>query len=232
MEIRSPEEVQSLFASTEDLVGRVLSHLKNSGMSVDHDEMMAFGREGLIEAAQRFDPEKGEDFRRYAYFRVKGSMLDGLRKMGNWSRRGYERVTLMRRANEMCEGFFDEDQGSPSASSAEAHQRLNKHMAAMVTAMTVGVFAEHVHQQDGSITAVDRSQSVEEELADQQMVELVRQAIFELPEPEDDIIRRHYVEGEKMDDIALSYHKSKSWVSRMHTRAIKRLGARLRGASA
>lgn len=228
---KSPQEIQALYESTEDLVGKVLSHLLSSGINAEADELMAFGREGLLEAAQRFDRSVGEDFRRFAYFRVKGAMLDGLRKMGSWSRRGYERVAMMRAAHEASESESHELGSPDQLKSAEAAARIRAHMAQVVTAMTTGVFAGHAHQQDGSISAVDESLSIEEELAARELSELVRKVIEELPPPEDDVIRRFYVEGEKMDDIAEVHGCSRSWVSRIHSRALKRMGARLRSST-
>lgn len=228
---RSPEEVRELYESTEDLVGKVMSHLLSSGIRAETEELMAFGRQGLLEAAQRFDRNLGEDFRRFAYFRVKGAMLDGLRKMGSWSRRGYERVALLRAAHEASSSEFHELGSPEQLKSAEAAARLRAHMAQVVTAMTTGMFAGHTHQHDGSVTAVDESLNVEEELAARELSQLVRQVILELPPPEDDVIRRFYVEGEKMDDIAEVHGCSRSWVSRIHSRALKRMGARLRSSA-
>ncbi len=228
---KSAEEIRALYEDTEDLVGKVLAHLLSSGINADADELMAFGRQGLLEAAQRFDRNIGEDFRRYAYFRVKGSMLDGLRKMGNWSRRGYERVAMMRAAHEASESQGHELGSPEQLKSAEAAARLRTHMAQVVTAMTTGMFAGHTHQHDGTISAVDESVSVEEELAARELSQLVRKVIEELPPPEDDVIRRFYVEGQKMDDIAALHGCSRSWVSRIHSRALKRMGARLRSSA-
>jgi RNA polymerase sigma factor for flagellar operon FliA len=225
--LRSREEVEALIESAEDLTSRVARHLKSCGVVADEDELLAFGRQGLVEAAHRFDPDVGQDFRRFAYFRVRGAMLDGVRKMGDWSRRGYERIALLRGATALGEGRDEVDTQKMSAS--EAAQRLSKHMAAVTTAMTVGVFAEHVHGKDGAIEALDGSASTEDLIAERQMSRLVREAMESLPPPEDEIIRSYYVEGEKMDVIADRLGKSKSWVSRAHTKAIARLGARLRG---
>src|SRR5690606_4678713 len=111
---------------------------------------------------------------------------------------------------------------------SEADEMLKRHMAAMVTAMTAGVFADHTVMGDGQIVALDDSQSAEQLLADKEMSSVVRGAIDELPPPEDEIVRRFYVEGDKMDLIARDMGRSKSWVSRAHTKALKRLGARLR----
>lgn len=223
---RSTQDVERLISGTEDLVERVLSQLFRAGIRGDRSELLAFGQQGLVEAAHRFDPEIGGDFRRFAYFRVRGAMLDGLRKMNDWSRRGYERISLMRALNDTSAGM---DELDPTAcSAAEAAQRLRTHMASMVTAMTMGVFAEHVPQNGGTAVALDKKASAEDEMADHQMQEIVRAAIGSLPPPEDEVVRRYYVEGERMDDIAVDLGFSKSWVSRVHTRALKRLGPRLR----
>jgi len=229
---RSGAEVQALVLGAEDLVGKVYGHLKNSGLNADRDELLAFGRQGLVEAATRFDPTLGEDFRRFAYFRVKGAMLDGVRKMGTWSRRGYERVQMMRAANAARSDSTGEDETSAATlASAEATQRLQKHMAQITTAMTVGLFAEGVKGEGGEVVdAIDASESVEESLSKAQMSQLVREVLTNLPPPEDEVIRRFYVEGEKMDAIAEDFKKSRSWVSRIHSRALKRMGARLRSA--
>jgi RNA polymerase sigma factor FliA len=224
---RSTQEVEALLASSGDLVARVLGHLQNTGIRSDRDELLAFGHQGLVEAAHRFDPALG-DFQRFAYFRVRGSMIDGLRKMGNWSRRGYERVMLMRAANTASQDHADEMTDIEKISAAEADQRLKRHMAAMTTAMMAGMFADHTIAGDGEIVAIDNHQTAEDLVADKQMNQRVKEAIEDLPPPEDEIVRRFYVSGEKMDAIAAEMGKSKSWVSRMHTRALKRLGTRLR----
>jgi RNA polymerase sigma factor for flagellar operon FliA len=225
---RSASEVEELLLSSEDLVGRVVGHLKNSGIRGDRDEMEAYARQGLVEAAQRFDASVGSDFRRFAYFRARGSVLDGMRKMGDWGRRGYERVVLLRACNEVSAAQSEEVSELKAQKASEADGILRRHMAAMATAMTAGVFADHTIVAGGEVVALDDKQTAEDLLGDMQMSSVVRAAIKELPPPEDEVVRRFYVEGEKMDIIAHDMGRSKSWVSRVHTKALKRLGARLR----
>ncbi len=221
-----------LLQSSEDLVGRVIGHLLNSGIRGDRDEMEAYGRQGLVEAAQRFDAALGADFRRFAYFRVRGSVLDGMRKMGPWGRRGYERVQLLRAAGEASVAHASEMTDAETLKASDADQMLKRHMAQMAAAMAAGIFADHTIMGDGEVVALDDGQSAEDLLADKEMSSVVREAIAELPPPEDEVVRRFYVDGEKMDLIAVDLGKSKSWVSRVHTKALKRLGARLRSLSA
>jgi RNA polymerase sigma factor for flagellar operon FliA len=47
---------------------------------------------------------------------------------------------------------------------------------------------------------------------------------------EAELVRRHYLQGERFDHVAQQLGLSKSWASRLHTRAIRRLSRRLRGA--
>lgn len=228
---RTEAEVQALVLGAEDLVAKVYGNLQRSGLNGDREELMAFGRQGLVEAAMRFDPERGEDFRRFAYFRVRGAIMDGVRKMGHWSRRGYERVVMSRAASAASFDVGEEAEPAASESAAMAAQRLQKHMAQITTAMTVGLFATGVRGPGGTIVdTVDSGEDAEAQLGNLQLSRLVQEVVEGLPPPEDEVIRRFYVDGDKMDDIAEDFDKSRSWVSRIHSRALKRMGARLRSA--
>lgn len=218
---------EELYRSAEDLVEKALRRLRADGMQVDEDDLRSCGRQGLLEAARRFDPGRG-DFRRFAYFRIRGAMIDGVRKMGNWSRRGYERVAMLRGLATLTESL-DEVDGSrlDTLTADEAAERLRIHMASVVTAMTLGVFAEGAS--DGEeIVPRDSGATAEELVSSRQLYSLVRTALNELPEPEGEIVRRHYIDGEKIDSIAMDMGHTKSWASRIHTRAIRRLSTRLR----
>jgi len=60
---------------------------------------------------------------------------------------------------------------------------------------------------------------------------VIREAITELPREEAELVRRHYLEGARFDHVAEELGLSKSWASRLHTRALTRLSKRLRGLS-
>ena len=48
---------------------------------VDHNDLLSAGIMGLLDAIEKFDPEKGVAFKSYAEFRIRGAMLDELRSM-------------------------------------------------------------------------------------------------------------------------------------------------------
>ncbi|HXS17050.1 MAG TPA: sigma-70 family RNA polymerase sigma factor [Polyangiaceae bacterium] len=234
----SSRELEELLESGQGLVEHLVNQVYTEILgAMTREDLRAYGQQGLLEAALRFDAARGANFRTFAYFRVRGAMIDGLRKMGPWSRRGYERIALLRAANGASQSLHEEQQDVSGLSAEQAAERLRKHMASMVTAMTVGVFSSGRWQKDGSddtsppagrMVAVDEALNAEEQLADRQMVEWVTQLVDNLPHPENEVVRRFYIDGDNMDAIAQTLGRSRSWVSRVHTRALGKLAARLR----
>ncbi len=50
--------------------------------NLDFDDLQSMGREGLLEAARTYDPDRGVPFGPWAYLKIRGAALDGLRKTG------------------------------------------------------------------------------------------------------------------------------------------------------
>jgi RNA polymerase sigma factor for flagellar operon FliA len=96
----------------------------------------------------------------------------------------------------------------------------------MATAMALGLIAEPVFQ-DGEMTGRSSSDP-EQEFERAELMHVVSQAIEELPEQERELVRRHYFGGERFDRVAAELGLSKSWASRLHTRAVARLTKRLK----
>src|ERR1700733_771886 len=62
------------------------------GKGVALEDLVAYGDKGLVEAASRFDRSKGIPFSAFAWRRVEGSIVDGIRAHSPLSRRAYERL--------------------------------------------------------------------------------------------------------------------------------------------
>lgn len=72
---------------------------------------------------------------------------------------------------------------------------------------------------------------VEEQVSRAELGQLARELVDSLPRRERELVRRHYFEGERFDHVARDLGLSKSWASRIHTRAIQRLQRRAQRAS-
>jgi RNA polymerase sigma factor for flagellar operon FliA len=132
----------------------------------------------------------------------------------------------------MSEGAI-EDLAAPVpqgvAAAAAAEQALGDHLAAMATAMAVGFLAPTAHGEDGERTPLATGDDPEVAVSRAQLLDVVRAAVSELPKEEAELVRRHYLEGDRFDRVAEELGLSKSWASRLHTRALGRLAKKLRG---
>ena len=221
------------FNDTLELVEIVARQVSRAiGPSIELGDLLSFGREGLLDAARRYDPERGVPFRAYANFRVRGAIIDGVRVLGRLPRRAHDRLRGLEAASRTSEGALEDVHApqAPGSGAAHAEQSLAEHLAAMATAMAVGLVAGH--GEEGELVGVSQVDDPEAQTAEAELRALVRSAIGDLPEQESELVRRHYLDGERFDLVAKDLGLSKSWASRLHTRAIVRLTKRLRGAIA
>jgi len=230
-ETKESPEVRERFSSALGLVDIIARQiLRTLGGSAELEELLSFGREGLWDAARRFDDSRGVPFRGYANYRVRGAIIDGVRASARLSRRTHERLNGLQAAARISEGAFEDASvpRPPGSGPAEAETALSDHLAAMATAMAAGLIAPTAHAEGGERTLVDTSDNPEEAYGQAQLLALVRSTIAELPHEEAELVRRHYLEGARFDHVASELGLSKSWASRLHTRALTRLAKRLR----
>lgn len=218
----SPEVLERFHADLP-LVEIIAAQVKRTvGHSIEYDDLVCSGREGLLDAARRFEAQRGVPFRAYANLRIWGAMMDGVRQLSLLPRRAHERIAALEAAANVSAGeaehaFAAGSTATPSAADAA----LTEHLSAIATAAAVGV-ATATHGE-----ATDGEDSPEEALARAQLIHVVRTAMAELATDESELVRRHYLEGERLEDIGRDLGMSKSWASRIHTRAIARLAKRL-----
>jgi RNA polymerase sigma factor FliA len=229
---QDPPEVLARFNDTLELVDIVARQMSRAlGSSVELGDLVSFGREGLLDAARRYEPERGVPFRAYANFRVRGAIIDGVRVVGRLPRRAHERLRGLEAAAKTSEGALEDLHAPrpPGSGPALAEQTLTEHLAAMATAIAIGLVSSSARGEEGEPVGVSASLDPEQQTAEAELMGLVRHAIGELPEQERELVRRHYLEGERFDLVAKDIGLSKSWASRLHTRAVARLTKKLRG---
>ncbi|HKO46291.1 MAG TPA: sigma-70 family RNA polymerase sigma factor [Polyangiaceae bacterium] len=222
----SPEVLQRVHAGLK-IVDQVARRLARAlGGALELEDLSSYGRLGLLTAARRFEPSRGVPFEAYAGFLVRGAVLDAVRGMA-LPRRTYERLRAMEAASRLSEGLMESTFfGAPAPSMAQKRAEAE---AAMATAMALGVMADVAAQTDGELISVERSDP-EQELSNAQRRALVLRLVAELPREEAELIRRHYLEDERFDEVARDLKISKSWASRLHARAISRLSRQVQAA--
>src|SRR5688572_17163725 len=179
-------DVLERFESQLELVDIIARQtLRAVGPVVELDDLKSFGREGLLDAARKFDAERGVPFRAYANFRVRGAIIDGIRSMAQLPRRAYQRLNGLSAALRVSEGAADDAFASPATPSrAQADAALGEHLAAMAAAISVGLIAPAAVGEEGEQVQVSTAESPEEAVSRAQLLQLVQEAIVELPEEE------------------------------------------------
>lgn len=226
-----PEALER-FHSALDIVDRITNQtLRSLGASVEKDELLSFGREGLLDAVRRFDPRRDVPFRAYATYRVRGAIYDGIRQTSRLSRKLHQKLAALEAARQTTEGEAPEALKRANESDAAVEAAFDKHLASLATAVSLRFASDIAQVGDGEREPAATDPNAEEAYGEAELLRVVSAAIDTLHDDERQIIRRFYFDGERMDDIAASLSMHKSWVSRIHTRAIAVLTKRLRGAA-
>jgi RNA polymerase sigma factor for flagellar operon FliA len=191
---------------------------------VTFEELVALGNVGLTEAASRFEPERGVLFATFAWYRVNGAIMDGLRKSTPLPRRTWAKLVALRAANEYLENRVERDRGArergaPDQTTAEALAQVKHAMSAIRTMYMTSLEAM---REDGETVAADASPTGDR-LDHARLVARLRAALDCLPDKERALITKHYWEGKNLLEAGAELGMSKSWASRLHSQVVERL---------
>jgi RNA polymerase sigma factor for flagellar operon FliA len=190
---------------------------------VELDELVAMASVGLAEAAQRYDPSLGASFKTFAWYRVQGAILDGLRKASNLPRTVWHQLTVLRATADYLEAqALRGEVARSSAAAASTADKLREVRAALGAIRTMYVVAIDQVPRDA---LADDQLPADEKLARARQREQLAAALARLPERERSLMHKHYVEGKTLLDAGAELGLSKSWASRLHARAVDQLRA-------
>jgi RNA polymerase sigma factor for flagellar operon FliA len=208
-----------------ELVKRIAYHLAGRlPPSVDVADLIQAGMLGLLEAASNYAANRGASFETYAGIRIRGAMIDALRKL-DWAPRSVHRKA---RAVAAAMREIEKETGRDAKDSEIA------------TKMGVGIEEYHTIVQDAascrlaslddataSATAPDDSADPFREVADEGFRASLAQAIEALPEREKLVMSLYYTDGLNLKEIGAVLKVTESRVCQLHGQALVRLKARL-----
>jgi len=213
------------------LVHHVAQQLaRNLAADADLDELVSAGTMGLMNALETFDVSRGLAFSTFAVPRIRGSILDELRRQDHVPRSvrkkardiAHAREALMRQL-----GRAPEDKELASGLGIDV-DTLWKWQADVESAVQVPL-DRSAPDRDGAgpsaweMLASDDEDSVEERLTREQEIVLLREAILALKEQERTVLSLYYFEELKLAEIAEVLGLTESRVSQIRSKALARL---------
>jgi len=226
-----PDQRQ-LIESHGALVKRIAHHLvARLPSSVSVEDLVQSGMIGLLEAAANFDPGRGASFETFAGIRIRGAMLDEVRR-GDWSPRSVHRNA--RRVAEAIRGV-EMRSGGDAADSAVARElgvTLEDYHAMLQDTAGSRLFSldELLEGEDGADALLKGpADDPAEDTSRERLARAIGDAISGLPERERLVLSLYYDEELNLKEIGLVLEVSESRVSQILSQATKRLRARLGG---
>lgn len=220
-------EVKALVEREIDLARTTAHRLrKQIGASHElHDDLHAMAREGLLEAARTYSPEHGVPFKGWAYLKMRGAILDGMRKQGAVPRAVYARLRALEAANQAREGMIEEESAAGGETAESADKRIASATSSMAMAMAAGFLAA---KRGVSEQVPDTGATPEALLMEKQLLERVKSAIDSRPDGERKLLTRIYFGGATLEEAGKELGLSKSWCSRLHARALEAVATEIR----
>lgn len=208
---------QRLVEGNLDLVRRIANDVHRLvHRKIEVDELINMGTIGLIESARRYDPQRGFQFSTFAYYRIKGAILDGVRRQ--WHQLGRTPGLV---AEEAANAYLQEkslplQMGSPSPSTGELVERLSSTLSGLATCYHLS--------SDGVDSLPDPgAQDAFAEVERNSDLAWIRNQVAELPAQWQELVAAVYDEGRSLEEFARLKGRSKSWACRLHARIIDQL---------
>ena len=202
---------------------------------VDMEDLVSYGIFGLIDAIDKFDPSKGVKFETYASLRIRGAIIDSIRKL-DWVPR------TLRQENKKLERVFSEleNQLGREPSDKEMAEKLEvsedelrelygrSQLAAFVS---LDEYVEQSHENSAAVAGINKLEGndnePEAELLRGEAKDVLVSAIEKLTEKERIVVTLYYYDELTLKEISKVLAVTESRVSQIHSKAIFKLRTRL-----
>ncbi|GAB6391452.1 MAG: RNA polymerase sigma factor WhiG/RNA polymerase sigma factor FliA [Treponematales bacterium] len=204
--------------------------------NVEFDDLVGFGVFGLLDAIDKFDPEKNVKFKTYAVTRIRGAIFDELRSI-DWVPRSVRQKT---KEVEESIGSLEARLGRPATDKEiadamdmdedEYHKMMMKISGTSIISINEMWYTGDENEKASIIDGLESPSSFNPEvMAEREEIRrVIVEAIGELPDKEKKILVLYYFEDLTLREIGQVLKVTESRVSQLHTKAIMRLRGRLR----
>ena len=225
------EKIILEFAPLVKLVaGRLSMYL---GYNVEYEDLVSYGIFGLIDAIDKFDCMKEIKFETYASLRIRGAILDQIRKM-DWIprtiRQRQKKIDAVMKEIEQKNGRTATDEEIAEGLGITSDEYSDWQSQMKVT----GLISLNEYMEQGSDVSQDyargtasRFDSPEESVEKKELAKMLSEAMELLTEKEQKVITLYYYEDLTLKEISSILEVSESRISQLHTRALQKMKTKM-----
>jgi len=209
---------------TRYVVGRVKVALPPT-FSIE--DISSYGVEGLIDAVEKYSPDKGARFETYALMRIRGNIIDKIRAQDFLPRSARKKIKDVKEAQE---GLRQKLGRAPTSSEIGEVLGLEKEKVDQILSedTTITSLYDKRGSSDESMEIIDtiqdtRSLNPQEEMEEKDVKKELEHALKKLPERERMIMVLYYHENMTLKEIGETIEVSESRVCQLHAQAIMKL---------
>lgn len=196
---------------------------------IEYEDLVSYGMIGLMDALNKFDESKGMKFSTYASIRIKGSMIDEIRKTSPISKGAMDKLN---RYNEAIEDLQKRLMREPT--NEEIAKALNMSLEDVgevenyINYISIISLEDIIFSEDDDMPLMgtiedEKSPSPEKTLEEKEELEYLAKSIEALNEKDKLVLSLYYYEGLTLKEIGKVLEVSESRVCQLHSRAIVHL---------
>jgi RNA polymerase sigma factor for flagellar operon FliA len=210
------------------VAGRLSMYL---GYNVEYDDLVGYGTFGLIDAVDKFDYSKGVKFETYASLRIRGAILDQIRKM-DWIprsiRQKQRKIDMAYQSLEQKYGRLASDDEIAMELEISIDELENWQNQTKIT----NIISLDEFMEQGTESKVEQSLTADFDQPDrivekQELKEVLVKTLETLTEKEKKVIVLYYYEELTLKEISRILEVSESRISQLHTKALQKMKIRL-----
>lgn len=234
MQKKTPECREKIILEYAPLVKTVAGRLSMYlGYNVEYEDLVSYGIFGLIDAIDKFDCMKEVKFETYASLRIRGAILDQIRKM-DWIprtiRQKQKQIDSVIKEIEQTTGHSATDEEIAKGLGISQDEYADWQSQMKIT----GVVSLNEYMDQGSDVSQDYSRHTtsrfvgpEEQVEKDELTKVLGEALSLLTEKEQKVITLYYYEELTLKEISNILEVSESRVSQLHTRALQKMKVKM-----
>ena len=196
---------------------------------IEYEDLVSYGVIGLLDAINRFDSEKGMQFSSYATLRIKGAMIDEIRRCRPISKGAMDKLA---KYNESVEVLQNKLMREPNLKEIALYMGISEDEVSQIenhiNYMSIISLESVLYSDDDDITIMDTiedrdSISPEESLENDEKIKILQEAIEMLKDKDKLVLKLYYYEKLTLKEIGVILEVSESRVCQLHSRAIRNL---------